>query len=829
MAFDPLSIGTIGDSDDISSLMKIVESESESDSNINDNKKITKGEKQMTKAERKQQLRKAKVQAKKLAKKNAKLNKPITPINTESESESESENKDELKFDNNFAFQTDAGFVINEIIDTKNLKTEPSLLDNIISKAKLSLNDKNKTKSLKLKQKSKNADDNDDSTSTTTISFGDKTDNDLKLLEQQILGKEKKSLNLSNDKDYLDSNDNEELNDDEEHTDEDENSDDEDGSDIDESKLNFDDDEGDELISMDGDTPQNSKSNDDDDDILDKANKAMITNEKDRVNQKRKALYFTTPEEALKSKKSNSLQSSNMNLSKTSFTEMNLSRPILKGITSMGFATPTEIQSMTIPCALRGLDICGSAFTGSGKTGAFIIPILERLMYRPRENPCTRVLILVPTRELGVQCHQVGTNLAKFTDVTFALLVGGLNQKQQEVDLRKRPDVVIATPGRLIDHVYNSQSFTLDDIEILILDEADRMLEDGFSDELTEIIKATNKSRQTMLFSATMTENVDDLVRLSLRAPVRIEVGENNGITKKLVQEFVRVRLSKTPTTAIIDKGGNKISPQQQLMRNLQTRKTCILLALCKRTFKSETIIFFGSKQRAHEMRIIFGLMDLKCAELHGNLTQQQRLEALESFKNKTVDFLLATDLASRGLDIKGVRTVINFDMPKQYQQYVHRVGRTARAGQCGKSISLITEQDRQILKLAIKHSKDEIKTRIIKPEVIHLLEKVFNQKIRASLITILNQEKNEKDIRVAEMEVNKVQNKIKFEDEIKSRPKKEWFQSKSDAIKSKNKNKTKPTTSTSTSKPKKKLSNSKKKKLDRKEVVNTSFQKKHK
>jgi ATP-dependent RNA helicase DDX27 len=153
---------------------------------------------------------------------------------------------------------------------------------------------------------------------------------------------------------------------------------------------------------------------------------------------------------------------------------MRLSRPILKGISDMGFVKPTAIQARGIPIALQGLDICGAATTGSGKTAAFVIPVLERLIHRPKHIPTIRVLILVPTRELGVQCHSVATNLAKFTDIQMCLAVGGLSTKIQEVELKKRPDVVIATPGRLIDHIHNSPSFTLDSIEILIIDEADR-------------------------------------------------------------------------------------------------------------------------------------------------------------------------------------------------------------------------------------------------------------------------------------------------------------------------------------------------------------------
>ena len=227
----------------------------------------------------------------------------------------------------------------------------------------------------------------------------------------------------------------------------------------------------------------------------------------DILNDKKKAQFFEMPDMTP--------QEPGLAGDGPGFTEMNLSRPIMRSIASLGYTAPTQIQSHAIPIAMLGKDICGSAVTGSGKTAAFIIPILERLLFRPKNPPVTRVLVLVPTRELGIQCHSVASNLAKFTDIKCALCVGGLSTKAQEIELRKRPDVVIATPGRLIDHVRNSMDFTLDSIEILVIDEADRILEDGFKDELAEIISFTSKNRQTMLFSATMTDSVSSGGRIT--------------------------------------------------------------------------------------------------------------------------------------------------------------------------------------------------------------------------------------------------------------------------------------------------------------------------
>ncbi|KIJ25753.1 hypothetical protein M422DRAFT_273273 [Sphaerobolus stellatus SS14] len=440
----------------------------------------------------------------------------------------------------------------------------------------------------------------------------------------------------------------------------------------------------------------------------------------------------------------------------TSFLTMNLSRPIYKALTTLGFHTPTPIQAATIPVALLGKDIVGNAVTGSGKTAAFIIPMLERLMYRERGKNAAaiRCLILVPTRELAVQCYEVGTKLAAHTDVQFCLVVGGLSMKAQEVALRSRPDVVIATPGRLIDHIRNSPSFGLDALDILVLDEADRMLEDGFDAELTEIVKSCPTSRQTMLFSATMTDSIDDLIRMSLNKPVRLFVDPKRTTARGLVQEFVRVRAGEEDRAAI-------------------------LAALCRRSFKNRVIVFLRSKKLAHQMRIVFGLLGMKCDELHGDLTQEQRLKALQAFRDGTVDYLMATDLASRGLDIKGIETVINYDMPNQLAQYLHRVGRTARAGKKGRSVTLVGEADRKMLKAAIKRSggEDKVRHRVIPAEAIAKWKATLDG-LKDEVQAVLKEEKEEKALRQAEMELRKSQNMLDHEKEIFSRPAKTWFQS---------------------------------------------------
>ena len=282
------------------------------------------------------------------------------------------------------------------------------------------------------------------------------------------------------------------------------------------------------------------------------------------------------------------------------FQTMSLSRPILRGLSAVGFTNPTPIQAKTIPVALLGKDVVGGAVTGSGKTAAFIVPVLERLLYRPKKVPTSRVVILMPTRELAIQCHAVATKLASHTDIKFCLAVGGLSLKVQEAELRLRPDVIIATPGRFIDHMRNSPSFTVDTLEILVLDEADRMLEAGFADELNEILTTIPKSRQTMLFSATMTSSVDNLIRVGLNRPVRLLVDAQKQTVITLVQEFIRLRPGR------------------------ETKRMGYLLYLCSNIYTDRVIVFFRQKKEAHKARVIFGLTGLKATELHGSMSQEQ-------------------------------------------------------------------------------------------------------------------------------------------------------------------------------------------------------------
>ncbi|KAJ0408915.1 hypothetical protein ATCC90586_005952 [Pythium insidiosum] len=435
------------------------------------------------------------------------------------------------------------------------------------------------------------------------------------------------------------------------------------------------------------------------------------------------------------------------------FADLKLSRPLMRAVAELGFEKPTPIQQRAIPVALTGKDICASAQTGSGKTAAFLLPILERLQFRSRRVQSTRVLIICPVRELATQCQSMLEQLARFTDVTSALAVGGLPLKPQEVELRNRPDVVICTPGRMIDHLRNSKSVHMDDLEILVLDEADRLLELGFTEEVTELVRMCPVARQTMLFSATLTSKVDQLIELSMKRPVRISTDPLFDMAKHLVQEFVRIR----PTR--------------------ESDREAILLALCTRTFKTNTIVFMETKVHAHRMMIIFGLAGLKAAELHGNLTQKERLEALQNFRDGAVDILLCTDVAARGIDVKGVHAVINYEMPKDLTTYVHRVGRTARAGRNGRAVTLTSESRRLLMKQVSRHCHGFVKSRAV-PDPVIAQWKARIEAMESDIKQVLREETLEKRMREAEKEAERASNLLKHRDEIAARPARTWFMS---------------------------------------------------
>mmetsp|Transcript_17066 Transcript_17066/g.55809 ORF Transcript_17066/g.55809 Transcript_17066/m.55809 type:complete len:746 (-) Transcript_17066:63-2300(-) len=447
-----------------------------------------------------------------------------------------------------------------------------------------------------------------------------------------------------------------------------------------------------------------------------------------------------------------------------SFAELHLSRPFLKACAALGYERPTPIQAAVVPLALTGRDVLGRAVTGSGKTAAFVLPLLERLLHRPRRVAATRGMILTPTRELAVQIEQMASKLGQFSDVRVALIVGGLSMHTQAATLRTRPEIVIATPGRMIDHLRNTHSVHLEDLAVLILDEADRLLELGFADEVRELVSACPSRRQTMLFSATLSKDVESLVQLSLRNPAILSADGFGQAPGTLSEEVVKVRSS------------------------LEGTKGALLMALCTRSLSKRTMVFFKTKHTAHKFKILFGLAGLAAAELHGNLTQAQRLAALEAFRTRQAEFLLATDVAARGLDIAGVETVISFDAPQSLATYLHRIGRTARAGATGRSVTLMEESDRALLKQVVKRSgRNAINMRTVSTQVTAQW-KTKLEEMEEQIEAVLDEERAERVLRKTEMEAQKAINLVEHSAEIYSRPARTWFQTEKEKLATKKK-----------------------------------------
>ena len=446
--------------------------------------------------------------------------------------------------------------------------------------------------------------------------------------------------------------------------------------------------------------------------------------------------------------------------SATTFGELNLSKPLVRACQELGYKQPTPVQAACIPLALTGRDICGSAVTGSGKTAAFMLPILERLLHRGKHTRAAiRALVLTPARELAVQVHSMAQSLGRHTDSRCALAVGGLSLKVQEATLREAPDVVVATPGRLLDHLRNTVSVHLDNLSILVMDEADRLLEMGFEGELREILRDCPRQRQTLLFSATMTDQVESLIRLSLRSPVRIRADRDHRPAATLTEEFVKLK------------------------RGREHEREAVLLALCLRTYRSHTIVFAKTKVACHRLKIILGLAGIRAAELHGNMTQAGRLESLEAFRVGEAAILVCSDVAARGLDIMGVKAVINFECPQTLTTYTHRIGRTARAGASGRAITIATDADRALLKQVSKRSGGSLRARQIAPEAIASASAAVDG-MEADIDGILREEGEEAALRKAEQEATRTQNMLTHQDEILSRPKRTWYETGKEKLK---------------------------------------------
>lgn len=347
-----------------------------------------------------------------------------------------------------------------------------------------------------------------------------------------------------------------------------------------------------------------------------------------------------------------------------SFKELGVSDQLIEACDSLGWKIPSKIQAEAIPHAFEGKDLIGLAQTGSGKTGAFAIPILQALLDSPH---AFFACVLSPTRELAIQIAEQFEALGSGVGVKCAVLVGGVDQVQQSINLGKRPHIVVATPGRLLDHLSNTKGFSLRTIKYLVLDEADRLLNEDFEKALDQILHAIPHDRRTYLFSATMTKKVKKLQRACLRNPVKIEAASKYSTVDTLKQQF----------------------------RFLPARyKDCYLVYILTEMSGSTSMVFTRTCDATRLLALMLRNLGLRAIPISGQMTQTKRLGALNKFKAGECNILICTDVASRGLDIPSVDMVINYDIPTNSKDYIHRVGRTARAGRSGVAISLVNQYE---------------------------------------------------------------------------------------------------------------------------------------
>ena len=350
---------------------------------------------------------------------------------------------------------------------------------------------------------------------------------------------------------------------------------------------------------------------------------------------------------------------------KMTFTALGLAPVLCEATAALKWTKPSEIQEQSIPYALEGRDIIGLAETGSGKTGAFCLPILHALLVKPQR---LYALILTPTRELALQIGEQVDALGSGIGVSTCVLVGGIDMIHQSIALAKKPHVIVATPGRLLDHLENTRGFNLRSLGQLVLDEADRMLSMDFEEEINKILYILpSDGRRTSLFSATMTSKVNKLQRASLVDPVKVEVSDVFQTVTTLVAQYV-------------------FCPAKY--------KDCYLVYIMNELAGQSAIIFASTHNHVKMTTLILRNLGFAVTCLHGGMTQQHRMGALNKFKAGSKNILVATDVASRGLDIPSVDLVVNFDVPDRGKDYVHRVGRTARAGRSGRAITCVTQYD---------------------------------------------------------------------------------------------------------------------------------------
>lgn len=380
------------------------------------------------------------------------------------------------------------------------------------------------------------------------------------------------------------------------------------------------------------------------------------------------------------------------------FTDLQLHPLILQALKDMKFEEPTEIQKQAIPIVFARKDVLGCAQTGTGKTAAFVLPIAHQIITLIENETISKkelkCLILAPTRELAIQIHEFVEAALKYSNVRHAVIFGGVDVDQQVDQLKKiHPQILVATPGRFLD-IYGYKFLTLKHIKFLVLDEADRMLDMGFQKELNNIIKLLPRGIQTSLFSATLTENIKTIAKTILRKPVYIEISPSASTSEQIEQALYPVDIS------------NKIN---------------LMIHLVKKLKPKSMIVFTKTKAGADELVKMLKRENLDAEALHSNRSQNVRIRLLEQFKKNKLKVLVATDIASRGIDVEGIQYVVNYDVPVVAEIYTHRVGRTGRASATGKAFSLVTPEDWNLIEKIQTLTQQEIPIETQHPYIIPL------------------------------------------------------------------------------------------------------------
>jgi ATP-dependent RNA helicase RhlE len=363
------------------------------------------------------------------------------------------------------------------------------------------------------------------------------------------------------------------------------------------------------------------------------------------------------------------------------FESFNLNTRVMAGVRAQGYTAPTPIQLKSIPTIMQGRDIIGLAQTGTGKTAAFVLPILNRLMNGTRGQ--VRSLVVSPTRELAEQTCETFNVLARYTGLRCISIYGGVGMEQQNQALRRGVDIIVACPGRLLDHLLKG-TVDLSRVEILVIDEADRMFDMGFLPDIRSIVRCLTASHQTLLFSATMPDDIHRLVQEVLHEPLTVKIG----------------------ISAPVESVSHALFPVQPHL------KTELLKEILRSTETRSVVIFTRTKHRVEQLAGQLSKAGYKVAALQGDMTQNRRQEALDSFRDGSLKILVATDIAARGLDILSISHVINYDMPDTTDAYTHRIGRTGRVNNTGEAFTLVTGEDKDMIKALERIFKKPLETR---------------------------------------------------------------------------------------------------------------------